>query len=98
MSTPNLLLSDLAASIADGKAIDWEELKSSTTTPQDLVLLSEMETIARISEMRWSTLRDQPTRKLTPDRNPGPTLHQAEKPKAATPPQRWGHLEILEQI
>ena len=98
MNTPNLSLSDLAASIADGKAIDWEELKSSTTTPQDLALLSEMETIARISEMKWSTLRDQPTRKLTLDRDAGPTFHQAGKPNAATPPQRWGHLEILERI
>jgi serine/threonine protein kinase len=98
MNNGNTLLSDLAASIADGAAIDWEQVKSSTTSPPELALLSEMQTIARISERRWSQLPDQPTRKAPVGVSAHRVAEGAVSPEAAIPFQRWGHLEILERI
>jgi len=98
MNNGNTLLSDLAASIADGAAIDWEQVKSSSTSPPELALLSQMQTIARIGERRWSQLADQPTRKAPVGASGHRVAEGAVSPEAAIPFQRWGHLEILERI
>jgi serine/threonine protein kinase len=98
MNSSNTSFSDLAASIADGAAIDWKQLKSRTTDAPELAFLAQLETISRIGELRWSQLQDQPTRKATPNANGHRVTESAASSDGALRFQRWGHLEILKRI
>ncbi|HYN08968.1 MAG TPA: protein kinase [Vicinamibacterales bacterium] len=78
------LLDDLAGAVLDGDAIDWAEAESSAGA--DVRLVRHLRLVASVAQVHREALSDAT---LT---SSGPVLTHA------TPPERWGHLRLLERV
>ena len=108
MSAQRTRLLELAASVADGTAdIDWKKLEASVEDDEDRQLLQELRVLAGVADLHRSDPAE-----LTASRGRvvgriGPALSETDAPtveeRVLLPPSkqpldRWGHLELIEQI
>src|SRR5687767_6505334 len=113
MSAQRTRLLELAASVADGSIdIDWKHLEASVEDDEDRQLLQDLRVLAGVA--RWhrsdSLLLESADSVAARGRVVGrigpaltdtdaPTVEERVLPPPSTGPlDRWGHLELIEQI
>jgi hypothetical protein len=85
-------LSKLSASIADGEAIDWDEVRALAGDEDIRHLLEHLRIVAGVAEVHRSQVAETIDASLAPVRDPALTA------TAAAEPQRWGHLLLIRKI
>jgi Protein kinase domain len=83
-------LSKLSASIADGEAIDWDEVRALAGDEDIRHLLEHLRIVAGVAEVH----RSQAAETIAISTVPDPSLTETD----AEEPQRWGHLLLLRKI
>jgi serine/threonine-protein kinase len=106
-------LLELAASVADGTAdIDWSRLEASVEDEEDRQLLQDLRVLAGVAQLHRSDppssasstarlRRGRVVGRIGPPltETDGPTVEEhVLLPPATGPVDRWGHLELIEQI
>jgi serine/threonine protein kinase/tetratricopeptide (TPR) repeat protein len=84
MPASQQLLDDLAGAVLDGAAVDWEQAESSAGA--DARFVRHLRLVASVARVHRDAL---PDASLT---SSGPVLSHAP------PPERWGHLRLLERV
>lgn len=107
MSAHRNRLLELAASVADGTVdIDWKDLEASVRDAEDRQLLEELRVLAGVAQLHRSDPPEPASRGRVVGRI-GPSLSETDAPtveeRVLPPPStrpldRWGHLELIEQI
>lgn len=87
------LLFDVAAALADGRAVDWEAAAASLTSNEDRLLLDELRFIARVASP-VSGDSSGIIRSAFPE---GAELSVASS-QTCSPGDSWGPLEIIEHV
>ena len=85
-------LSKLSASIADGEAIDWDEVRALAGDEDIRHLLEHLRIVAGVAEVHRSQIAETLAASLTPAPDPGLTATSGAEP------QRWGHLLLIRKI
>lgn len=112
MSAQRTRLLELAASVADGSAdIDWQHLEASVEDDEDRQLLQDLRVLAGVAELHRSEPPDESSASIAArgrvvgrigpalTDTDAPTIEERVLPPPATGPlDRWGHLELIEQI
>jgi serine/threonine-protein kinase len=109
MSAQRTRLLELAASVADGSVdIDWKDLEASVQDDEDRQLLQDLRVLANVAQLHRSdasaTLAESRGRVVGRIGPPladtdAPTVEERVLPPPSTQPlDRWGHLELIEQI
>jgi tetratricopeptide (TPR) repeat protein/predicted Ser/Thr protein kinase len=78
-------LLDLATSISDREPVDWEAAELQATNDEQRGMIRALRMISGIAEAHRSWHDSEVTQ-------------ESPEPLGAPPPERWGHLEILEKI
>ena len=84
MPASQQLLDDLAGAVLDGAAVEWEQAESSAGA--DARFVRHLRLVASVARVHRDALPD------TTLTSSGPVLSHA------TPPERWGHLRLLERV
>src|SRR5215510_12243908 len=86
MPTSEQLLDDIAGAVLDGAAVDWAAAESSADAAARRIV-GHLRLVSSVAEWHRNLL-------------PAETVTSAPAPheKTATPPDRWGHLRLLERI
>jgi eukaryotic-like serine/threonine-protein kinase len=89
------LLLQLATSVSDGSAVDWEEAEKSASDVEVQETLHQLEAVAKIGSAHRALISEVPASapEATSELHPAGT-----SPASETPIGRWGHLELLERI